>query len=140
MSGPDRPAARCRAAQSRKGADYWPMAVTRELDDLILRLRTNELELGTWVLRVAGEPDVVRAYDRQLRGLADDWYVNEVRPLPQADPQATRCHQPQPVRGNRAGQCYAGLLLELALAGDRQYMLDGVYEDGDPDAAPRRST
>ena len=62
-----------------QGVDYWPLAVTRALDDLILRLRTNEHELGTWVLRTEGDLDRVLAYDAQLRELADDWFVNEVR-------------------------------------------------------------
>ena len=54
----------------------------------------------------------------------------------QAHAQAARRDQPQPVRRDRAGQLLRRLLLELALACDRQYMLDGVYEDVDPDADP----
>src|SRR6266536_1542577 len=67
------------AAVLARGVDYWPLAVTRELDDLILRLRTNEHLIGTWVLRTAGDSGTVLAYDEQLAELADDWFVNEVR-------------------------------------------------------------
>ena len=48
------------------GADFWPLAMTRELDDLILRLRTNELELGTWVLRTKGDVEDALAFERVI--------------------------------------------------------------------------
>src|SRR5277367_5367855 len=50
------------AEAARQGAAFWPLAVTRELDDLILDLRTNEAELGTWVFRTEGDPALVLAY------------------------------------------------------------------------------
>ncbi len=119
-----------------QGADYWPLALTRELDDLILHLRTNEIDLGTWVFRVVGDRDRVRAYDRQLRELADDWFVNEVihyykRTLKRLDVTSRSLFAVI-----EPGSAYVGLLLELALASDRQYMLDGIYEDVEPDACP----
>jgi benzoyl-CoA-dihydrodiol lyase len=55
VRGPDRPAPADIAEIHRLGADFWPLAVTRELDDLILDLRTNETRLGTWVLRTSGD-------------------------------------------------------------------------------------
>src|SRR5262249_53113258 len=67
------------AAVRAEGVDYWPLAVTRALDDLVLLLRCNELELGTWVLRSRGDAEAVMAYDRQLASLADDWFAIEVR-------------------------------------------------------------
>src|SRR5262245_43359246 len=45
----------------RLGAEFWLLAVTRELDDLILRLRANELEIGTWLLRTEGSSGRVLA-------------------------------------------------------------------------------
>ena len=51
------------------GVDWWPMAVTRELDDLVLRLRTNETGIGTWVVRTSGDTDRVLAHDAQLADL-----------------------------------------------------------------------
>jgi benzoyl-CoA-dihydrodiol lyase len=118
------------------GADYWPLALTRELDDVILHLRTNEIELGTWVFRVVGDCDRVRAYDRQLRELADDWFVNEVihyykRTLKRLDVTSRSLFAVV-----EPGSAYVGFLLELALASDRQYMLEGIYEDAEPDASP----
>ncbi|MEO7059467.1 MAG: 2,3-epoxybenzoyl-CoA dihydrolase [Lapillicoccus sp.] len=118
------------------GVDYWPMAMTRALDDLILHLRTNEPEIGTWVIRAVGDHDLVVAHDTQLRELADDWFVREVtlyykRTLKRLDVTSRSL-----VAVIDPGTAFVGLLLELALAADRQYMLDGVYEDVDPDGPP----
>src|SRR3984957_19438466 len=59
VAGPDVPAPRDVAGVHELGARGWPLAMTRELDDLILDLRTNEPELGTWVLRTTGNADLV---------------------------------------------------------------------------------
>ncbi len=119
-----------------EGADWWPMAVARELDDLVLRLRTNEDDLGTWVIRTTGDAALVRAYDAQRAELAGDWFVNEVtqywkRTLKRLDVTSRSLFAVI-----EPGSCFAGSLLELALACDRQYLLDGVFEDVDPDAEP----
>ncbi len=119
-----------------QGVDYWPMAVARELDDLILRLRTNEPELGTWVVRTQGDARQVLAYDAQLEELSGDWFANEVvqyykRTLKRLDVTSRSLFAVI-----EPASCFAGSLLELALACDRQYMLEGVLEDVDPDADP----
>ena len=136
VRGPQRPPPDGAAAVLEQGVDYWPMQLARELDDLILRLRTNEPELGTWVLRTVGDPAAVLAYDEQLAALADDWFGNEVvqylkRTLKRLDVTSRSLFAVV-----EPGSCFAGTLLELALACDRQYMLDGVFEDADADAAP----
>jgi benzoyl-CoA-dihydrodiol lyase len=123
-----------------QGVDYWPLAITRALDDLILRLRTNEPELGTWVLRTEGDPATVLAYDTQLSELADDWFVREVvhyykRTLKRLDVTSRTL-----IAVIEPGSCFAGMLLELALAADRQYMLEGIYEDRDDDLPPATIT
>jgi benzoyl-CoA-dihydrodiol lyase len=119
-----------------QGAAFWPLAVARELDDLILDLRTNEPELGTWVIRTEGDPRRVLAYDRLLLGNAGDWLVNEIilylkRTLKRLDVTSRSL-----IALIEPGSCFAGSLLELALAADRSYMLAGVFEDGDSNAAP----
>ena len=123
-----------------QGVDYWPLAVTRALDDLILRLRTNEPELGTWVLRTEGDPATVLAHDAQLSALADDWFVREVvhyykRTLKRLDVTSRTL-----IAVIEPGSCFAGMLLELTLAADRQYMLEGIYEDRDDDLPPATIT
>jgi benzoyl-CoA-dihydrodiol lyase len=111
------------------GAAFWPLAVTRELDDLILDLRTNETELGTWLLRTAGRVDAVLAHDRLLLDHADDWLVNEIvlylrRTLKRLDVTSRSL-----IALVEPGSCFAGSLLELALAADRSYHLAGVLDD-----------
>jgi benzoyl-CoA-dihydrodiol lyase len=112
------------------------LALTRELDDLILRLRTNEPDLGAWVFRVVGDADVVRGYDRQLQQCADDWFINEVRLYYKRTLKRLDVTSRSLFAVIEPGSAFVGFLMELALASDRQYMLDGVYQDVDPDAEP----
>jgi benzoyl-CoA-dihydrodiol lyase len=114
--------------------DFWPLAVTRALDDLILRLRTNEPELGTWVLKTRGEVDAVLRYDVVLGG--NDWFLTEVRHYWKRTLKRLDVTSRSLVAVLEPGSCFAGFLLELALAADRQYMLDGVFTEVDPDARP----
>ncbi len=123
-----------------QGAEFWTLAVTRELDDLILDLRTNEPELGTWVLRTTGDADRVLAYDELLLNRKDDWLAAEIthylkRTLKRLDVTSRSL-----IALIEPGSCFAGSLLELALAADRSYQLAGVFEDEDPDAAPAAIT
>jgi benzoyl-CoA-dihydrodiol lyase len=116
-----------------QGAGFWPLAVARELDDLILDLRTNETEIGTWVLRTHGDASRVLAYDELLLGSYDsDWLAREIvlywkRTLKRLDVTSRSL-----IALIEPGSCFAGSLLELALAADRSYMLFGVFEDADP--------
>jgi benzoyl-CoA-dihydrodiol lyase len=136
VEGPtDEPPADARAARAQ-GVGYWPFAVARALDDLVLRLRTNEQTLGTWVLRTSGDVDWVRAHDTQLGDLADDWFVHETTHYLKRSLKRLDVTSRSLVAVVEPGSCFVGLLLELALACDRQYMLEGVYEDVDPDADP----
>jgi benzoyl-CoA-dihydrodiol lyase len=125
-----------------QGAAFWPLAVTRELDDVILDLRTNETDLGTWVFRTEGDAAQVLAYDELLIGASEgDWFANEVlhylkRTLRRLDVTSRSL-----LAVIEPGSCFAGSLLELALAADRSFQLAGVFEavdpnTGDPTADP----
>ncbi|MPZ95420.1 MAG: hypothetical protein GEU96_11065 [Propionibacteriales bacterium] len=123
-----------------QGAAFWVLALTRELDDLILDLRSNELELGTWVFRTSGDPRRVLAYDALLLDNRDDWLVNEIilylkRTLKRLDVTSRSL-----IALIEPGSCFAGSLFELALAADRSFQLAGVFEDVDPDAEPAAVT
>jgi benzoyl-CoA-dihydrodiol lyase len=120
------------AEATGQGAGFWLLAVTRELDDLILDLRTNETELGTWVLRTEGNPAAVLAYDDLLLANPGDWFANEVlhyfkRTLRRLDVTSRSL-----IAVIEPGSCFAGSLLELALAADRSFQLAGVFEAADP--------
>jgi benzoyl-CoA-dihydrodiol lyase len=136
VSGPEQPAGSDVASIHKQGADFWTLAVTRELDDLILDLRTNELELGTWIFKTQGNAQHVVSYDTLLLDNASDWLANEIlhflkRTLKRLDVTSRSL-----LALIEPGSCFAGSLLELALAADRSYQLLGVFEDIDADAVP----
>ena len=105
------------------GAAWWPLALARELDDAILSMRTNELAIGTWLFKTAGDAAAVLAVDAALAEHAAHWLVRETvgylrRTLARLDVSSrTLFALVEP------GSCFAGTLLELALAADRIYML-----------------
>lgn len=105
------------------GATWWPLAMARELDDAILSMRTNELDIGTWLLKTEGDATAVLAADAALLQHRDHWFVRETigllrRTLARLDVSSrTMFALIEP------GSCFAGTLLELALACDRSYQL-----------------
>ena len=111
------------------GDAYWPLQAYRELDDLLLHLRVNEPEIGLVCLRTAGNIDQVLAIDRTLAAHHDHWLVREItlnmaRVLRRLDLTAKSFFaliEP--------GSCFAGNLLELALAADRTYMVNDPEGD-----------
>jgi benzoyl-CoA-dihydrodiol lyase len=120
------------------GTRFWPLAVVRELDDLILHLRTNEEEIGLWVLRTTGSPDLVEAHDRALLEHDADWLVREIRLYLKRTLKRLDVSSRSIFALIEPGSCFTGTLLELALAADRVFMLDGAREgDGRPAAAVR---
>jgi benzoyl-CoA-dihydrodiol lyase len=106
------------------GDAYWPLQAYRELDDALLHLRVNEPEIGLICLRAEGEIENALAVDRVLNSHRDHWLAREIilhmaRTLRRLDLTAKSFFaiiEP--------GSCFAGNLLELALAADRIYMLD----------------
>jgi benzoyl-CoA-dihydrodiol lyase len=111
------------------GAAAWPLAAARELDDAISRLRFGEPELGTWVLRTAGDPQAVLASDEILLAGDDDWLAREITGLWKRTLRRLDATSRSLIALIEPGSCFAGTLLELALAADRQYMLDGVFDE-----------
>ena len=105
------------------GAAWWPLAMARELDDAILLMRTNEPDIGLWLLRTRGELDAVLAADETMHRHRDDWLVRETigllrRTLARLDVSSRTLFAIIDT-----GSCFAGTLFELALAADRSYML-----------------
>jgi benzoyl-CoA-dihydrodiol lyase len=120
------------------GASFWPLAMGRELDDLILWLRINEVELGTWAIKTSGDAAAVLACERLIEATAgQDWLASEIRHFLKRTLKRLDVTSRSLIALIEPGSCFAGPLLELALACDRQYMLEGVLEDGaDPAAGP----
>jgi benzoyl-CoA-dihydrodiol lyase len=106
------------------GAGWWPLQVARELDDAILNLRTNELELGLWILKTTGNPEAVLAIDEFILGNQDNWFVREVLGMTRRTFARLDVTSRSMYAIGEPGSCFAGTLLELALAADRVYMRD----------------
>ncbi|KAF0162660.1 MAG: benzoyl-CoA-dihydrodiol lyase [Rhodocyclaceae bacterium] len=105
------------------GASWWPLLMARELDDAILMLRTNDLEIGTWVLKTRGDAQHVLAADAALTQHQKHWFVRETigmlrRTLARLDVTSRTL-----IALVDQGSCFAGTLAELLLAADRSYML-----------------
>jgi benzoyl-CoA-dihydrodiol lyase len=119
LKGPDT------APSLKQGADLWMLRLSRDLSDALCRLRFNEEETGVLILKTAGDVDKVRAHDRAMAGWArDDWFAREVllhlgRTLRRLDVTARSMFALV-----EPGSCFAGSLLETALAADRTYALD----------------
>src|SRR3954470_13959636 len=118
-----------------QGDAAWLLAATRELDDAILRLRTNELELGTWLLRTEGDGATVAAYDEFLLAHREDWLVNETIGFFRRTAKRLDTTSRSLFALIEPGSCFVGSLAEIAFAADRQYMLEGQFED-DEDPKP----
>ncbi|HEV8314501.1 MAG TPA: benzoyl-CoA-dihydrodiol lyase, partial [Burkholderiaceae bacterium] len=116
------------------GAQWWPLQMARELDDAILHLRTNELDIGTWLLKTEGDAAAVLACDATLHKHRDHWLVRETlgllrRTLARLDVSSRSLFALVEPRS-----CFAGTLAELAFAADRSYMLALPDE---PERAPK---
>jgi benzoyl-CoA-dihydrodiol lyase len=111
------------------GDRFWPLRAFRELDDALLRLRVNEPEIGTIVIRTTGDLKAVLAMDRFLDANRSHWLVREIvlfmkRTLKRLDLTARTFFA-----FIEPGSAFGGSLFELALAADRSYMLHDDNED-----------
>jgi benzoyl-CoA-dihydrodiol lyase len=111
------------AAIEGAGADWWPLAMARQLDDAILTLRTNELEIGTWILKTEGDAGAVLAAGATLQANAGHWLVRETIGLLRRTFARLDVSSRSLFALVEPGSCFAGLLAELAFAADRTYML-----------------
>ncbi|MDP2219707.1 MAG: 2,3-epoxybenzoyl-CoA dihydrolase [Hydrogenophaga sp.] len=116
------------------GAAWYPLQMARELDDAILNLRTNELDIGTWILKTEGDAAAVLANDALMLAHQDHWFVRETigalrRTFARLDVSSRSLFALI-----EEGSCFAGTLAELAFCADRAYML--ALPD-DADKAPK---
>ena len=112
------------------GTAWWPFQMARELDDAILLLRTNDLEIGMWQLQTRGDPSLVLAADAALIANQTNWFVREVAGMLRRTLARLEVSSRSLFAIVDRGSCFAGTLLELALAADRAYMLDPSNGEG----------
>ena len=105
------------------GADWYPLAMARELDDAILMMRTNELDIGTWLLKTEGDAAAVLTMDATLQAHKSHWLVNETIGLLRRTFSRIDVSSRSLFALVEPGSCFAGSFLELALACDRTYHL-----------------
>ena len=132
VRGPHEPEPEWAEAIVARGANWWPLAMARELDDAILMLRTNRLDIGTWILKTSGDIDHVLACDAALARNAQHWFVRETigmlrRTLARIDVTSRTLFALI-----EKGSCFVGTLLEIALAADRQYMMSLADDSARP--------
>ena len=106
-----------------QGAQWWPLAAARELDDAILTLRTNHLDIGLWLLKTVGDIGEMLAMDALLARHAQHWFVREVIGLWRRTLARLEVTSRTLFALIEQDSCFAGTLFELALAADRIYML-----------------
>jgi benzoyl-CoA-dihydrodiol lyase len=110
------------------GDQWWPLRAFRELDDALLRLRLNEPEIGTVIIRTEGDREAVLAMDRTLVQHQSHWAVREIILLMKRTLKRLDLTSRSFFAIIEPGSAFAGSLFELALAADRSYML---HDDGD---------
>ena len=118
-----------------QGCEWWPLKFSRELDDAILLLRTNELEIGTWIFRTVGNIADVLEMDTIIDEYRADWLVRETvgmirRTLARLDVSSRTMFALID-----EGSCFAGTLFEIALASDRIFMLSETENGENPNIA-----
>ncbi len=106
------------------GANWYPLQMARELDDAILNLRTNELDIGTWLIKTAGDAQLALQSDAILMQHQDHWLVNETIGLLRRTLARVDVTSRSLFALIDEGSCFVGTLAELAFAADRAYMLD----------------
>jgi benzoyl-CoA-dihydrodiol lyase len=111
------------AAIEAAGANWFPLVLARELEDAILSMRTNELEIGTWLIKTEGDAAAVLQMDEVLQKHQKHWFVRETIGLLRRTLSRLDLSSRSLFALIEPGSCFAGTYLELALACDRSYML-----------------
>jgi len=116
------------------GSHWYPLQMARELDDAVLHLRSNEPAMATWVLKTRGSTEAVLAMDATLAAHQAHGLVRETIGLLRRTLARLEASAPATRALIDCGSCFAGTLLELALAADRS---DVPAQPDDRHAAPK---
>ncbi|MBO31618.1 MAG: benzoyl-CoA-dihydrodiol lyase [Rhodospirillaceae bacterium] len=140
IKGPDQEPEQDADAIHAAGVNFWPLAFIREFDDFILHMRTNEITVSTWVFRTEGNADFVEVADKALLDNADNWLVREITNYMKRTFKRLDVSSRSIITLVEPGSCFTGTLMELLLAADRSFMLEGIFEGSNQAEATIRPT
>jgi benzoyl-CoA-dihydrodiol lyase len=124
VRAPDGPEPRTPEELAKAGSSAWAIRAWRELDDALLDLRFNRPGIGVVALKTVGDAEAVLAVDAMLAKHRDDGLVREVTLLVRRVLKRLDMTAKSLFAMIEPGSCFAGSLMELALAADRVFMLD----------------
>ena len=128
LNGPDQPAPKTMDDFLAHGDQAYLLRLAREFEDAILHLRLNEMDLGLWVLRTQGDPELLLQHEALLAENADHWLANEVRQYWKRTLKRVDVTSRSLMAQVEHGSCFAGVLAELLWAVDRSYMMEDDFE------------
>ena len=118
-----------------QGDQFWLLRCARELDDILLHLRFNELDLGVIIFSSQGSLNNILLYDNLLHEYSSNWFIKEVKHLWNRTLKRIDVTSRSLVTFIEPGSCFGGFLSEIIFASDRSYMAEGVFENSnDPEA------
>ena len=128
LNGPDQPAPKTMDEFQSQGDQAYLLRLAREFEDAILHLRLNEMDIGLWVIRTQGDPELLLQHEALLAENADHWLANEVRHYWKRTLKRVDVTSRSLMAQVEHGSCFAGVLAELLWAVDRSYMMEDEFE------------
>jgi len=128
LNGPDQPAPKTMDEFQAQGDQAYLLRLAREFEDAILHLRLNEMDIGLWVIRTQGDPELLLQHEALLAENADQWLANEVRHYWKRTLKRVDVTSRSLMAQVEHGSCFAGVLAELLWAVDRTYMMEDEFE------------
>ena len=128
LNGPDQPAPETMNEFQAQGDQAYLLRLAREFEDAILHLRLNEMDLGLWVIRTQGDPELLLQHEALLAQNAEHWLANEVRHYWKRTLKRVDVTSRSLMAQVEHGSCFAGVLAELLWAVDRSYMMEHEFE------------
>ena len=128
LNGPDQTAPKTMDEFQAQGDQAYLLRLAREFEDAILHLRLNEMDLGLWVIRTQGDPDLLLKHEALLAENVDHWLANEVRQYWKRTLKRVDVTSRSLMAQVEHGSCFAGVLAELLWAVDRSYMMEDEFE------------
>ena len=128
LNGPDQPTPKTMDEFQAQGDQAYLLRLAREFEDAILHLRLNEMDLGLWVIRTQGDPELLLQHEALLAKNANHWLANEVRHYWKRTLKRVDVTSRSLMAQVEHGSCFAGVLAELLWAVDRSYMMEDEFE------------